>query len=1100
MKHALAMIVAAILVGGAAGDQVPPSGVPFSLLAITSSSNAVVSQTLESGNGLWYKATFNREKPCTIWTSSITGGTITGIDVYEIGTSKTGSATVSSRFTQTTDRDGNLRLKKLASAWSSSDDLSYNFYFNVKGSVNTKFTLNYQLAEVDEILIGSRVRPYSFDFKVSSAPKTQYGTVTNAVLDAGPSSGSFYAVTQLTAGKRYYFGVATNTAETTQLSLSDPDGDEIDIASLRNFGPWNSFETNLIEHVTLFTNLEEHTVIQTRSTIISDVAYSTTNETSVTGVMTNDIGAVTVVTTNFVTIVTGVATNPPQQMAVEILTNYELFVSSVYTNRVCETNVNHIGACRSAWKFVPSKSGRYVFRFEGQARSLFTMYDAVMSANSYEGGIVFSESDGTFIPDGGFLSVQLSPSPFQNSTRIFYTVDGSDPRFDGIEYESVLKILSPTAVKAVALLDDGDYGNVHVANYYLQRGAIAEGLGVSGLDVSFGDAVTNWYVDVETTPQGSNAIRHIPIEDDEQVDLTMTLRGRGMFSFRWRVSSENGWDEGIFCTNGVEVLRISGETSWDNGFVSIPLVGTNELMWVYSKNEAFSKGKDCLWIADFEFEQSPDGSRELPYRFEFVEAERLPGVTYGTVTKTMTNGCYYMVSSLQAGKRYYLGVETGFDGILLSGIIPPEGGMLPLGNLKEYDPWISGTTNAFDMTGIPDPSFAGICCKAWRFVPQIDGDYVFEFVGEGEFTIHNAALGEMPYGEDITFSKEDGTVIENGSSLKVKIVCQRELPCTNIFFTADGSDPRTNGEVYWSALKIERTTIVKACLSYDDSTFGDVYSACYYHTASKEEIIDIMGFTVATASLGMDVSGWHIDVEKSPEGSSTICNDAIGDDEEVTLTISLLGKGLFSFNWKVSSEKNFDEGVFYTNDVEVARISGEGDWRAEKITIPVSGEVELKWKYFKDDGDSFSADCLWLSDFSFDEFVTLSSGLEYVEVARGWFDDYGLGDVATALMQMELSQIDKLPDGLIAVTNALPRSLYDSYVCGLNPTNAADVFCASIKMVGDHPAIEWSPNLGTVRKYEILGTPSLGGALWHSPTNSSDRFFKVRVSMPRDGE
>ena len=1085
--------------GCLAADAVPPVGVGFYQISIGNSSNSVA-KTLASGNGCWFRATINRGKACTIWTSNITGGRVTAITAYEIATSKISSATpvASSRFTASTDRDGNLRLKMLSTAWSSSDDTSYNFYFNVTGAAGAQFTLNYQLAEVDEVLIGSENRPYSFTFTTSSTPSAQYGTVTNSILDAGPDAGCFYAVSDLTAWKRYYFGIATNTTATTQLALFDPDGNEVDLSALKSYRPWDYFETNVLENVTLFTNVEEHIVIQTKSTLISDVAYSVTNETSVTGVTTNEAGGVTVVQTNFVSIVNVVTNdatgNASQQVVVEVSTNYEYLVSSIYTNRVHETNICHVGICRDAWKFVPTKSGRYVFRFAGQDGSSFTMYDAVMSANSYEGQIAFSLESGTFIPDGGFLGVQLSHLPVQRSTNILYTVNGSDPRLEGSKYEASLKISSPTVLKAVAVLDDGDYGDVYSANYCLTPGVIADGLGVAGMDVSLGNSATNWYLDVETTQYGNNAIRNVAIGDDELVDLSMLLRGSGVFSFRWRTSSEKGWDEGVFYTNNVEVARISGETAWEDGFVSIPLVGTNELTWVYSKNGEYCKGSDCLWLAEFEFDQTPDGSRELPCRFEFVEAARLPDAIYGTVTRTMTNGCYYMVSSLEAGRRYYLGLAAGLGDVELSAIIPPEGGLLPLGNLVEYAPWISGTTNMFDRTGISDISFAGICCKAWRFVPQIGGDYIFVFSGDGEFTVHDATMTPISDEVDLAFSKDDGTVIEHGTSLKVKINCLKELSCTNIFYTTDGTDPRVAGAAYVSALKIEGTTIVKACIAYDDCTFGDVYSARYYDSASQEQIIEALGF--ADVSLGADVAGWHVDVEKSPEGNDAICNNSIGDDEEVSLTISLLGKGRFSFNWKISSEQSFDEGFFYTNGVEVARTSGVVDWCDEKIVIPISGEVELKWKYVKDEEDKSGEDCLWLSDFLFEEFVTLSSGAESVDVARRWFDKYGLADVATAFTQLELSQVNELPADVISATNALPRPLYESYLCGLNPTNATEVFYATIEMVADVPVVEWWPNLGEERKYEIMGTHSLTEQQWHSPTNSSDRFFKVKVSLP----
>ena len=77
--------------------------------------------------------------------------------------------------------------------------------------------------------------------------------------------------------------------------------------------------------------------------------------------------------------------------------------------------------------------------------------------------------------------------------------------------------------------------------------------------------------------------------------------------------------------------------------------------------------------------------------------------------------------------------------------------------------------------------------------------------------------------------------------------------------------------------------------------------------------------------------------------------------------------------------------------------------------------------------------------------------------------------------------------------------IWQDYVAGTDPTNAASVFTAGIEFVGGVPQVTWSPDLntnGAVRSYTIWGKESLTDAAWHSPTNAADRFFKVSVEMP----
>ena len=135
---------------------------------------------------------------------------------------------------------------------------------------------------------------------------------------------------------------------------------------------------------------------------------------------------------------------------------------------------------------------------------------------------------------------------------------------------------------------------------------------------------------------------------------------------------------------------------------------------------------------------------------------------------------------------------------------------------------------------------------------------------------------------------------------------------------------------------------------------------------------------------------------------------------------------------------------------------------------------------------------LWLADFRFRLDNVLVNGVGgVVKVPMGWFAQYGLDDVG-----MAMAYSDSMSGESIAKTDALPRSLYESYVAGLDPTNSFERFEVNISVVEGKPFLTWSPDLGNERVYTIWGSADLAVDSWHSPTNAYDRFFKVKVEMP----
>ena len=77
--------------------------------------------------------------------------------------------------------------------------------------------------------------------------------------------------------------------------------------------------------------------------------------------------------------------------------------------------------------------------------------------------------------------------------------------------------------------------------------------------------------------------------------------------------------------------------------------------------------------------------------------------------------------------------------------------------------------------------------------------------------------------------------------------------------------------------------------------------------------------------------------------------------------------------------------------------------------------------------------------------------------------------------------------------------VWQDYVAGTDPTDTNSVFTATITMVDGAPVVEWSPELppeqAALRTYTIYGKTNLTDRVWHSPTNSSSRFFRVGVEL-----
>lgn len=110
---------------------------------------------------------------------------------------------------------------------------------------------------------------------------------------------------------------------------------------------------------------------------------------------------------------------------------------------------------------------------------------------------------------------------------------------------------------------------------------------------------------------------------------------------------------------------------------------------------------------------------------------------------------------------------------------------------------------------------------------------------------------------------------------------------------------------------------------------------------------------------------WFLQSSTIPSGApSAFQSGVITDDQYSRLDVRIFEVGQLRFNWKVSSELNYDKLSFYIDDVLQADISGDIDWNKSPIYIVSAGEP-VYWVYSKDDNITDNDDIGWVGDFSF---------------------------------------------------------------------------------------------------------------------------------------
>ncbi|MBR4918580.1 MAG: InlB B-repeat-containing protein [Bacteroidales bacterium] len=99
------------------------------------------------------------------------------------------------------------------------------------------------------------------------------------------------------------------------------------------------------------------------------------------------------------------------------------------------------------------------------------------------------------------------------------------------------------------------------------------------------------------------------------ITLNINLAHNGSISFRSRISSEVGWDFGIFSIDGTQRLSKSGNEGWTTDTYEVS-AGNHTFAWYYTKDNSVNKFDDVFYVDDIVIKEMVPASTE-PYRYTY---------------------------------------------------------------------------------------------------------------------------------------------------------------------------------------------------------------------------------------------------------------------------------------------------------------------------------------------------------------------------------------------------------------------------------------------------------------------------------------------------
>ena len=613
------------------------------------------------------------------------------------------------------------------------------------------------------------------------------------------------------------------------------------------------------------------------------------------------------------------------------------------------------------------------------------------------------------------------------------------------------------------------------------------------------NAEVGWFVEPEVGG-GEPVLRSGTIGSNTNSWMETTIVGPASFSFDWKVSCNSRGHYLLWAIDGAEQSRIRGTTDWVTVSNSIP-EGEHVIRFDYVKGSTGAAGEDKGQVRNFVINPVRIETDSMQVLWDWTTNYCVSVSTSGFGTADFDNGWIADGSNLVVNltpsiHSYRIALSGDTNDVVLAG--------------TQLDIPVRGTARAIDV------SIDEVRPKLVIATPQGASDPV---VGEHEY----------PSDAEVTVS-----AIAPDPSGGVRAVCtgwtgtgsvpvSGDLDSVTFTITEDSSLTWEWTTGYW----IEFTIVGKGITSFENQWVAEGTDLSIpfivntpFHSLALSGDVDgaVLGDGVVTVSVdgprsivltvteytyqdSLDdgrlawTSGgaavWEAQATISHDGADAVKSGSVSGDDVSTLNTTVLGEGVLSWWWKLDMTDCAGVEVFVDN-VSVANLDTAGDWSSESVPISGEGSHVVRFEFWNAGTGTALSDCAYLDMVSWAPLVPshIETQTTPEPVPYAWLRGFypALAD-----------EYDAYESAALATAANGRDKVWECYVAGISPTDAAARFEARIEMVGGVPVVTWTPDLnegGTKaeRVYTVEGQERLGDG-W-GPTNAASRFFRVKVELP----
>ena len=292
-------------------------------------------------------------------------------------------------------------------------------------------------------------------------------------------------------------------------------------------------------------------------------------------------------------------------------------------------------------------------------------------------------------------------------------------------------------------------------------------------------------------------------------------------------------------------------------------------------------------------------------------------------------------------------------------------------------------------------------------------------------------------------------------------------------------------------------------IALSDDTEGvalDGTNIVFSATAPQAIVATVIEHTYAdaldTAGLSWRTGGdavWIPQGTVASDGEDAAQSGALDMKGTSWIETVVIGPGTLSFKWRFEAG-SVNSGIDFLvdGDYEDGLTDTTGGWESGSCAIG-EGRHVLRWEFYGSNGDGNGA--AWLDAVSWDGGYPIATSTTPDPVPYAWLDAEAKSFVTSHYGDYEAAAFEMSANGR--------GTVWECYVAGISPTNAAAAFRAVISWKNGAPEISWEPILtpeeAVKRTYRKFGKKSLTDPNedWTEidGDEASYNFFKVSVEM-----